>query len=123
MTARHAPAELRSSWDALAAGMSERELENGVRRILKDLPEVLAYHTHDSRRSHAGYPDWTFAGPGGVLFRELKTARGPVTAGQERWLETLRAAGLDASIWRPASLLSGAVARELAGLAGMRGTR
>ena len=47
----------------------------------------------------------------------------PVSAAQEAWLEALRATGADAGIWRPESLTSGRIARELATLAGMGGSR
>ena len=53
-----------------------------VRRLCSDLG-LRAFHAADSRRSWGpGYPDLTIAGPGGVLFRELKTARGYLTRPQ-----------------------------------------
>lgn len=103
----------------LAAAMSENELEQHLRRILADLPSVLAYHTHDSRHSPSGYPDWTFCGPAGVLFRELKREIKKPTPAQAAWLSALRLARQDAGVWRPSDLLSGRVARELAALAGL----
>jgi hypothetical protein len=106
-----------------AATMTEAELDQAVRRILASLPAVRCYHTHDSRRSHSGYPDWTFTGPGGVMWRELKRASGKLTAAQKSWLAALDAAGQDAGVWRPEDLLSGRVARQLAALAGLRVTR
>jgi hypothetical protein len=99
--------------------MSEAELEAGMRRILKDLPQVLAYHTHDSRRSGAGFPDWCFCGPGGVLFRELKRQGKKPTPAQDEWLCALTDAGQDAGVWRPDSLLDGTIALELAAIAGV----
>ena len=76
--------------------MSERELENAIRRILADLPQVLWYHTRDSRRSPSGFPDLVCVGPGFVIYRELKTARGRVSAAQQRWLDALRDTGASA---------------------------
>lgn len=99
--------------------MSERDLENAVRRIVRDLPGLLAYHTHDSRRSESGFPDWTFSGRRGLMFRELKTATGRLTTAQQVWLGGLSESGADADVWRPADLLSGRIARELATLAGL----
>lgn len=61
----------------------------------------LHYHTHDSRRSQAGYPDLTLVRGRKLLFRELKTETGRVTPEQRRWLEALEAAGQDAGVWRP----------------------
>jgi len=101
--------------------MSEDELEAAVRRILKDLGLQLAYHPWKlhARRAKDGWPDWAIVGPGGLVFRELKTQRGRVTAAQQAWLDALTAAGQDAAVWRPEHLLSGQVARELAVVAGI----
>jgi hypothetical protein len=91
-------------------------LDAHVRRLLRDLG-LHGYHTHDSRRSHGGYPDWTIVGIGGVLFRELKTQRGKVSPEQRAWLDALAAANADVDVWRPGDLLSGRIARELAAIA------
>jgi hypothetical protein len=101
----------------VAEKMSERDLENAIRAILRDLPQVLAFHAFDSRRSAEGFPDWIFVGRG-VIFAELKTATGRLTPAQERWLERLTLAGEQACVWRPDHLLSGHIARRLVGLAG-----
>jgi hypothetical protein len=107
--------------EALAASMSEADLERHMRSILRDLPQLLAYHTHDSRRSGSGFPDWCLVGPRGVMFRELKKQKGIVTSAQRAWLGALSTAGQDAGVWRPEDLASGRVARELAALAGLGG--
>lgn len=66
---------------------------------------VLAYHTHDSRRSPAGFPDTVLAGPGGVAFLELKRAKGSRTSpAQRQWITTLRASGAVAAICKPEHL-------------------
>ena len=104
----------------IAKAMSEVQLENGLRRILKDLPSVRGFHAYDSRRSAGeGFPDWCLVGPGGVLYRELKTMRGRITRAQDEWLFALTDAGQNADVWRPDALLSGRVARELAAIAGL----
>jgi hypothetical protein len=102
--------------------MSENELEQHIRRILADLPSVLAYHTHDSRHSPSGFPDWTFCGPGGVLFRELKRQIKSPAPSQAAWLSALRLARQDAAVWRPSDLLAGRIGHELAALAGATAT-
>lgn len=101
---------------AVAATMSEDDLMGHIATLCKDLG-LLAYHTHNSRRSKAGYPDWTIAAPGGVLFRECKDEKRKPTAEQSTWLATLQAAGYDADLWRPRDLVSGRIGQELVALA------
>ena len=58
------------------------------------------YHTHDSRKSPAGFPDlvlWRDR----VMFRELKTNTGTATPAQLETLFALDGAGADARVWRP----------------------
>ena len=62
----------------------------------------------------AGFPDLVLAHPRhGVLFVELKTNQGRASSLQREWIDTLRAAGARAFIWRPIHLK--AVSRFLAG--------
>jgi hypothetical protein len=60
-----------------------------------------------------GYPDLTLVGKGGVLFRELKSAKGAHYPEQKAWLAALTEAGADADSWRPADLHSGRIEAEL----------
>ncbi len=60
---------------------------------------ALVYHTHDSRRSAAGFPDLVIVVHGRVLFRELKQDGNRPTAEQRRWLMALAQAGQDAAVW------------------------
>lgn len=60
-----------------------------------------------------GFPDVTLCGPGGVLFRELKAAKGSLSPEQKVWLEALTAAGADAGVWRPTDLASGRIDAEI----------
>ena len=55
----------------LARAMSEDELDDVIREACR-VRGLLAYHTHDSRRSAPGFPDWVIIGPGGGIFRECK---------------------------------------------------
>lgn len=66
-----------------------------------DLMGLIWHHETDSRRSNAGFPDLVIAGPGGVLFAELKSEKGRITSHQNFWLYRLREAGSMAVIWRP----------------------
>lgn len=68
----------------------------------------------------AGYPDWTICGPGGVLFRECKSADGRRSMAQVRWGRELERAGADYAVWRPEDWESGRIDRELTRLAAGR---
>jgi hypothetical protein len=54
-----------------------------------------------------GWPDLHLTGPGGVLYRELKSADGKLTPDQAQYIADLRAAGQDVDVWRPADLKPG----------------
>lgn len=56
------------------------------------------YHTHDSRRSDRGFPDWVLVHPGQrrVIFVELKGFAGSASDEQRAWLGDLNAAGAEA---------------------------
>lgn len=95
-----------------AAAMSERDLQDQVVAIAKTCG-WLCYHTHNSRRSTPGFPDLCMVRKRRVIFAELKTEKGKVTADQGRWLIELHAAGVETYLWRPADLLSGAIAEVL----------
>jgi hypothetical protein len=60
-----------------------------------------------------GFPDLVLAGPGGVLFREAKSAFGMMRPGQTRWRYQLQASGADWSTWRPVDWQSGKITNEL----------
>lgn len=98
---------------ALAATMPEAELQERVIAIARALGWI-EYHTHDSRRSRAGFPDLVLAHrTRGVLVRELKRTGQHPTSEQTLWLGLLTAAGLDVGVWRPTDLLDGRIEREL----------
>ncbi len=59
------------------------------------------YHTHDSRRSPAGFPDLLLLRRDRALALELKSERGRVTSAQVSWIAALNAAGIEARIVRP----------------------
>jgi len=100
--------------DPIAAAMAEDELQANVMDACRVLG-LLAYHTHDSRRSPAGFPDLAICGRR-LIFRELKTERGKVSPQQELWLAALRRAGVDADVWRPGDWRDGSIMRQLQGL-------
>lgn len=98
----------------LAADMKEAVLQAQIEQLARTLG-WLVYHTHDSRRSQAGFPDLVLvhARQRRVLWRELKTQKGRVRPEQRDWLDALTRAGEDAAIWRPSDLIEGRVTQEL----------
>lgn len=84
----------------------ERDLARILEAALRELePRVLWYHTHDSRRSAEGWPDYAISvpgQPGQLLFVEIKKAGGSPTARQVEWLLAIAAA------MQPAILAGGA---------------
>lgn len=83
------------------------EREKGFQAALIEMAEALGwkcYHTYDSRRSEAGFPDLVLAKrEQPVIFAELKTrARRPSDA-QRDWLDTLaQAQTTEVYVWYPA---------------------
>lgn len=86
--------------DALESiSQSEKEFSASFFRFARSLLWD-GYHTHDSRRSKEGYPDWTLWRER-VIFAELKAEDGKTTAAQDTVIEGLRKAGAEVYVWRP----------------------
>jgi hypothetical protein len=88
--------------------MNEKQWQAQVVALAKSLGWI-AYHTHDSRRSAAGFPDLVLAHPErGIIFVELKTANGKLSEAQTDWLMMLAVAVESGdtlvTVWRPADL-------------------
>ncbi len=81
--------------------MSEAEFQQQVIALAR-LYRYRVYHTHDSRRSQAGFPDLVLVRGKRLLFVELKTDTGRLTPEQYEWMVALLAAGQHFVIWRPA---------------------
>lgn len=68
------------------------QTEKEFAQALVDLARLLhwrVYRTYDSRRSPAGFPDLVLVRNGRLIFAELKTAKGRLTADQTGWLAAL----------------------------------
>lgn len=82
--------------------VTERQWQTQVEEILQ-LHGWAIYHTHDSRRSHGGFPDLIAIRErdGDILAAELKTQTGIVKPDQLLWLGLFSRAGVDTYVWRP----------------------
>ncbi len=84
-----------------AGTVTEKALQAQVLDLAR-LSGWRVYHTFDSRRSVAGFPDLVMVRPPVVLFAELKTEGGKVRPEQRGWLGALaRCETVEASVWRP----------------------
>ena len=110
----------------LAASMSEDDLLRSCLDLAARLG-VRTFHVRPGRTNHgwrtpvsgdgAGWPDLVLVGPGGVLYRELKSARGELRPDQQAWLDALRRAGQGAGVWRPDGWAAGIVQDQIRGVA------
>ena len=81
--------------------MTERAFLGAVVELAA-LTGWLAYHTHDSRRSQAGFPDLALVRAGRLILAELKAAKGRVRPAQAVWLDALGGVdGVEVYLWRP----------------------
>lgn len=80
-------------------GWSEEEFRIEFERRAAELG-WKTYHTKDSRKSKAGYPDET-CWRDRVIFAELKDEDGKASAAQLTTIEELVAAGAEVYLWRP----------------------
>jgi hypothetical protein len=77
-----------------------------VLELAERLGYELRYHTHDSRRSEAGFPDLVLVRPRDhrLVFLELKAGKKQATEAQLRWLRQLNEVpGVDAAVARDGS--------------------
>lgn len=73
-------------------GVAGEELEAAFAVKVENLLTLYGwrwYHTHDSRRSPAGFPDYVAVRGHELLFVELKAERGRTRPAQEEWLREL----------------------------------
>jgi len=83
-----------------APKLTEASFLAQVRKAAKVLGWAT-YHTHNSQKSEAGFPDLVLTRRPRVIFAELKADRGKLTDAQRAWLDELRACGQEAYVWRP----------------------
>lgn len=121
------------SFPRLPAGLRDRRyteediLLSRVLGLCARMPQLYTLHVRPARTLDGwrtpvsgdgkGFPDLLIVGPGGLIFRELKSTKGRLTADQAVWRDRLLAAGQDWAIWRPADWDSDRIRAELRELA------
>lgn len=97
--------------------LTEEHFQQQVIDLAKLHGYTLIYHTRNSRRSPAGFPDLVLVSEqrGRALFRELKTETGRVSPAQFAWVSGMLMAKLDVGVWRPSDLRSGRIIKDLRG--------
>ena len=92
---------MKDAADIVAEQMTEAEYLEQVKAVALAYSWRL-YHTFDSRRSAAGFPDLVLVRPPRVIFAELKRQDGRLTVPQQMWGEVLRQCpGMEYYLWRP----------------------
>lgn len=64
----------------------------------------LVYHTFNSKKSEAGFPDLVLIRAGSLIIAELKVGDNKPTVPQSTWLEAFRECGVPAFVWYPKDL-------------------
>ncbi len=96
-----------------AKAMSEKDLQAHVVAAAKAHGWRHVYHTFDSRRSAAGYPDLTILRGMRGLVMELKREGKDATDEQYGWLHAFSQTGYEAYVFTPSDWLSGEIEKIL----------
>jgi hypothetical protein len=82
---------------------AEADLQRAVLELAAAAGGWMAYHTHDSRHSAAGFPDLVLVDTRQhrLVWVELKSDRGRLSKPQAVWLQALERAGQEVHVWRP----------------------
>lgn len=108
----------RDEYNALQANlMTEKQLQSAVMDTLRKFG-WRAYHTFDSRRSGAGFPDIiAIRGDTGIaieLKRQKDKTKPERMREQHAWLTAFDDAGFSTAMYRPSHWLDGTITRDLA---------
>ncbi len=89
----------------LPEGISEKEFQALVIQMAKDFGWKMIYHTHNSRKSAAGFPDLILIRGDLMLAAELKVGANTPTPAQEDWLLAFeRVRRVESRLWYPKDL-------------------
>lgn len=81
--------------------ITEKQFLEQIRSLAK-MTGWMVYHTYDSRRSQAGFPDLTMARRPRIIFAEAKREGGEATDPQEEWGDELSdCGGVEYYLWQP----------------------
>jgi hypothetical protein len=117
MTGKHPTMSTYEIWKMTEAELLEKILARCAGRDA--WPARLQPERHNQRvAANKGFPDLHIVGPGGSLYRELKSMKGNGVGGglnhdQMVWKYRIKCGGLDWDIWTPADLASGRIDSEL----------
>lgn len=101
MTAREA--RTATAREVMDGAMGEAAFQAAVLQ-LAELRGWRWYHSHDSRRDPAGFPDLVLVRGWVILFVELKSERGRLRPEQEEWRNALLSATTHhVHVWRPSN--------------------
>lgn len=92
-----------ASRQVVQRSVTEAQLQSEVEKIAMRAGWRI-YHTRRSKGSAEGFPDLVAVRGNRVLYAELKTQRGVVSAEQTKWLDDLAGAGCEAYLWRPSDM-------------------
>lgn len=85
--------------------ISEKEFLGSVKQEAWIRGWELQYHTWNSKYSDEGFPDLVLVrvspAPPRVIYVEVKSEKGGLSAEQWEWLKSLQEAGQEAYLWRP----------------------
>ena len=100
-----AAALARSARRLPVARMTEAEWTAKIRETAT-LYGWFSYHTHNSKFSEKGWPDFVLGHPRRhrTIFAELKTETGKLSDAQRVWLTHLTACGFETALWRPSDM-------------------
>ena len=91
----------RSAYDQVSGTVSEKAFMDTILQAA-EIYGWFAYHTYDSRRSTAGFPDLVLIKPPKVIFLEVKREKGRLTVAQAGVLAMLEdCSEVQAAVVRP----------------------